>query len=378
MPANNTKVVVLISCFNGRSDLPKCLESLRDSVDPDLQTHILVVDNASTDGSGDYIRANFPNVECIRLDPNAGFTGGNNFGYEHIVASQSDAQYVALLNVDTEVESGWLRALVDTMQNHDDAGAVQAKLLLHPDVLEDVRDDEKLDHAGNGAGKGAGHRIINTVGNRSHFLGFGFMIGYGEDDRGQYDQPRVIDFASGAAVLLRMDLLQQVGLFDQEMYMYLDDADLCWKLRQIGYQSYIAPKSVVYHKYRPNAPTKYYYYLERNRWILLLTYYRIPTLLLLLPALNLMDWGQIIFSLGQGTLGQKLRSMFYFWRPTKLAGVWRRRRIAQKRRTRRDRFFLSQFSGAIRSPVVEHPLLRWVGNPILSAYWAVVRKIIFW
>jgi len=361
MPTNNPDVVVLISCYNGQSDLPVCLQSVLES-ETDLAFEVVVVDNASTDGSGDYIREHFPQVDCIRTEPNRGFTGGNNFGYEHIKATYPEARYLALLNVDTEVESGWLSALVQTMQAHDDAGAVQSKLLLHNDVLEE----------------GSDKPVINTVGNRSHFLGFGFMIGYGEVDEGQYDRLDDFGFASGGAVLLRMDLLEDLGLFDTEFFMYLDDTDLCWKLRQIGYRSILAPSSIVYHKYQPDAPSKHYYHLERNRWVLLLTYYRLGTLILLYPALAMMEIGQFIFSLTRGTLGQKWQSMFYFWRPSKIAWVWARRRQAQRRRTCGDRQFMSGFVGVIDSPVVQHPLLRWIGNPALSVYWAIARRVIFW
>ncbi len=137
------QVVVIISCFNSRPYLDDCLGSLLTSEDAGLDRHILVVDDGSTDGSGDYIREHFPQVECIRPDaPNKGFAGANNFGWAYIQKHFSRADFVVLLNVDTIVESGWLRPLVNHLEENPTVGSVQAKLRLHPQ-------DGKLNTAGN-------------------------------------------------------------------------------------------------------------------------------------------------------------------------------------------------------------------------------------
>ena len=349
------EVAVLLCSHQGHDDLNDCLGSLFASKDADLHTHIVFVDNGSTDGSGDLMRQRFPQADYIRSVSNRGFTGGNNLGWQHVRQSYPNVRYIVLLNVDTIVQSGYLRTLVDCLEAHPHVGAAQAKLMLHPDTDR-----------------------INSAGNRSHYLGFGYLTGYGEKDQGQYDRSQSIDYASGAAVIIRAELLEQFGLFDEIFYLHLEDTDLSWKLRQVGFDTFFVPDSVVYHKYQPDAPIRYYYYLERNRWILLFTYYRLPTLILLAPALLFMELGQLAFSCRHGKFGEKLRCYGYFMKPSNMALIWRRRCAAQKRRTIGDQQFMTRFSGTIRFETIDSPLLRLIGNPLLGAYWTLVRPLIFW
>lgn len=348
-------VAVLIVCFNGRGHLAECLGSVTASLDGGLRRHVVVVDNASTDGSREFVRERFPEVELIESDSNLGFAGGNNLGWEEIRRRHPEVTYLALLNQDTRVESGWLRPLVEFLNSHSNAGAVQAKLMLHAEP----------------------HRI-NTLGNRSHFLGFGFMTGYGELDQGQHDRPQRVTFASGAAMMLRMELLEQVGLFDDEFFAYLEDAEIGWKLRQIGFATYLVPQSIVYHKHLPTVPYRHYYLLERNRNLLLFTYYKRRTLLLLAPALLLMEMGQWLFCLRHGLLRERMRVACYFLSPANLRRLWKSRRTARDRRLISDRDFLDDFSGRLEFEAVDNALLRYIGNPILAAYWFVARRLIRW
>ena len=169
----------------------------------------------------------------------------------------------------------------------------------------------------------------------------------------------------------------RVGLFDEMFYMYLEDADLGWKLRQMGRDCVFVPDAVVHHKYIPDAPHKHYEHLERNRWLLLLTYYKLPTLLLLGPTLLLMEAGQFVYAAAVGRLGAKLQSWAWFWRPSHLAHVRRYRRNARRRRSVRDRDFMGGYVGSIVLPT-GNPRALALGIPLLSAYWSVTRRLIFW
>lgn len=355
MPEPPPKVVVLVSCYNGRPYLDDCLGSLLRSNDEGIDRHILVVDDASPDGSAAHVREHYPQVECVALEVNRGFAGANNAGWAHARQHHPDAAYLVLLNMDTIVADGWLRPLVDYLAAHENVGAVQPKLLLHPATDR-----------------------INTAGNRSHFLGFGMTTRYGEPDDGRADAPRPVDFASGAAVMLRTPLLERVGLFDEAFYMYLEDADLSWKLRLLGYETHYVPPSVVYHKYQPTAPLKHYEHLERNRWILLLTYYRWRTLALLMPAALLMELGQLGYAASVGRLRAKLRALAYFTRPSNLAHVRRRRREAQRSRCVSDRDLTVHFAGRVHLPTGDPFMLRAVANPCLAAWWSLVRRLLRW
>jgi GT2 family glycosyltransferase len=260
-----------------------------------------------------------------------------------------------LLNADTEVRSGWLAVLGTFLDRHRSAGCAQAKLLLH-----------------------ARNRTLNTAGNRSHYLGFGMMTGYGEPDHRQYDQRRKIDFPSGAAVMIRMSVLEQLGLFDENFYMYLEDADLGWKLRQAGHDCFFVPDAVVYHKYVPDAAVSFYEHFERNRWLLLLTYYKRRTLLVLAPALAIMEVGQLVYATASGRLGAKLRSWRWFGPRAHRDHVRRRRRVARQFRARSDRQFTQGFSGTVELPAGQPLLLRCLANPLLAGYWRIMKRLIYW
>lgn len=349
------QVVVLVCCYNGRRHLPELLGSLARAEAPGLELRIVVVDNASTDGSGEYVRRHFPQVDCLRLEINRGFTGGNNFGYAHIRAHYPDARHLVLLNTDTIVERDWLRPLVEAMAADPALGGGQPTLLLHPQTDR-----------------------INTLGNRSHFLGFGMMRAYGKPRTRAMQGAGAMDFPSGAAVMLRMDVLTETGLFDEALHMYLEDADLGWKLRQRGWEIRHVPQSIVYHKYVPDAPARHYRDLERNRWLLLLTYYKWPTLIVLTPALAVMELGQLVHAAGQGVLGAKLGSWAELLSPRMRAVLRARRRTAQDHRRLNDRRFMGGFAGRVHLPTGDPWLLRWVGNPLLAGYWRAVRWLIRW
>lgn len=357
---NPVEVAVLIVCHNGRSHLPDCLGSLAaqpPTLDPGpaLRLRTVVVDNASTDASAEFVRAAFPAVDCLTAPENLGFAGGNNFGWAHVRERYPRVRHLCLLNQDTIVTPGWLGPLVAYLEANPEVAAVQPKIMLHPEV-----------------------HLFNTVGGRSHFLGFGFVTGYRETDRGQYDQPARIDFASGAACVLRAAALQELGLFHDGFFMYVEDVELAWRLAQSGRSSAFVPGSVVYHKYAFRQDYRYYYLLERNRFWLLLIYYRWRTLALLLPAILFMELGQVYFAWRQDVLGQKLRAYAFFLAGANRARVRADRATARRRRTVGDRAFSRGFTGRVAFSEIESPLVRLVANPVLGAYWAVARRLIRW
>jgi len=349
------EVVVLILCHNGREYLDDCLSGVLGPDDGDIVRRVVVVDNASSDGSSDYIAENFPDADLVRSETNLGFAGGNNLGWAHIQQAHPDCDYLVLLNQDTIVESGWLRTLAEFMADRPDVGAAQPMLMMHPET-----------------------DVINTAGNVSHYLGFGYCGGYRSRDRARYDAPAAINYASGAAVMLRAELLRDHGLFEEAMFMYLEDADVSWRLRQLGFDSYLVPAATVYHKYSFANRYGHYYHLEKNRTWLLGVYYRWPTLLLLAPAWALMELGQWIFALLTGLIVQKFRASAYYLQPANLGSLWRARRAAQKRRVIGDRTFLRDFSGRIDFAEMGNPVLKYVANPIFAAYWWLAKRLIVW
>jgi GT2 family glycosyltransferase len=350
-----TRIVLLIPCFNGREYLGDCLRSLLESGDADLQTSIVVTDNASTDGSADLVAREFPTVDLVRLADNRGFAGGVNAGWKYAREKFPDVKYVGIVNQDAIASPRWLTPLVSHLHANPQTAAVQPKVM-----LGDRRD------------------CFNTAGNRSHYLGFGLVTAYGHVDDGSRDQICEIDFPSGAAALIRAEAFATGDIFDDLYFLYLEDAELGWKLRQLGHRIEFIPASVVWHHYSYRHDYKFYFYLERNRWYLLATYYKLPTLVLLSPAIVAMEFGQLYFAWRNGVLGQKWAAMTFFLAPKNLKRLLDTRRKAQRRRRIGDRQFVHSFVGEIDLPELRSKTLRRIGNPILRAYWHIVRPLIVW
>ena len=348
-----TEVVVLICCYNGKHHLDDLLPSLRVSYEAECNMNVVVVDDCSDDGSAKHIEQRYPWVDCVSTPRNYGFAGANNYGWAHIQRTYPGARYLVLLNQDTTVANEWITHLAHFLDTHPQAGAVQPKILLYDNP-----------------------EFINTVGNRSHYLGFGLISGYRERDNGQFNVPIQCAYPSGCAVMLRSEILHELGLFDEIFHMYHEDLDLGWKIRQAGFQVWLVPTSCVYHKYRPMAFMSYYEAMERNRWIVLLTYYRCWTLIILAPAAILMEIGQMFFAAFNGLLMKKISSWLWFACENNLGHVLMRRSRAALRRKVTDRQFLEMNVPVVHLPTGDPVMLRYLGNPLCVLWWGVARHLL--
>jgi len=248
------RVSVIIVSWNARSVIEKCLPSVVATEYPNLE--IIFADNASTDGSAAWIAREYPSVKIVRHPENWLFCRGNNAALPH-----ATGEYVLLLNNDVEVPPGWLHPLVETMQTHDDVGAVQPKLLQYDDR-------DRFEYAGAAGG------FLDRVG---YPFTRGRMFDTMETDRGQYDDPCDVFWATGAALLLRRTALNEVGLLDERFKMHMEEIDLCWRLQRHGYRVRVQPKSTVYHiggaSLPQGSPRKAYYNFRNS---LLLLYKNLP------------------------------------------------------------------------------------------------------
>jgi hypothetical protein len=250
-------ISVVILNFNGKKFLSKCLDSLLKSDYPNFE--VIVVDNASTDGSVELMQRNFSQYRNLRVicnNRNLGFAEGNNLG-----ARVAQGEYVVFLNVDTEVDRKWLKELIMVMQSDETIGVAQSKLILFD------------------------RKTIDSAGDFINFYGKGWMRGYGEEDKGQYDKVNEIFSARGAGMLVKKQILDKVGYFDPTFFMVYEDIDLCWRIRLNGYKVMFAPKSIVYHfgsgirkKFEKTAQSQYY--ITRNSLIMLIKNYDLRNLLM--------------------------------------------------------------------------------------------------
>jgi GT2 family glycosyltransferase len=177
------------------------------------------VDNGSTDASVAFTKSNFPEVHVLPLGENRGFSVAVNAGIK-----ASHTEYVALLNNDTETEPGWLEALVRAASAYPEAGLFASKMV-------DFNDRRVLD--------GAGDALRRS--------GLPLRLGYGELDRGQYDEAAFVFGACAGAALYRRDMLDDVGLFDEDFFANCEDGDLSFRAQLAGYRCRYVPEAVIYH-----------------------------------------------------------------------------------------------------------------------------------
>jgi len=348
------QVTIIIPSYNGSEDILSCLESVTRSVYNNFQ--IIVVDNASTDNTVDLVQKNYPKVKLIEQDTNTGFTGACLKGFTE--AQKLNSEYIALINQDLTVDTNWLSVLVAHLNEHSETVAVQPIIFLAQDKT-----------------------VIHSAGNKIHFLGFGFTDQSGRSigDTRAYKytkEPKEINYASGAAVLLRMKDLEQIGLFSEEFFMYGEDLDLGWRIRLIGKKSELVPTAKAYHRYEFHRSTRIKYeYGERNRLINLITNYRWLTVILIFPAWFIMESGILFFSLWKGWFILKIKGYMYVI--VHLDKILEERRRHQKMRLAGDRKISEDFASQVHYQEEPSVILKAV-NPLFKLYWFFVRLVLWW
>jgi len=218
------KVGVAVLSYNGKELLEKFLPPIINTDYNDFEVY--VIDNASTDGTGDFLKENFPEVKVISIEINKGFTNGYVEGLKHI-----DNEYYVLVSSDIEVTEGWMRPIIDLMESDQSIAACQPK----------VKSYDLKDH----------FEYSGSAGGYIDILGYPFcrgrMFNNLEIDSGQYDDTREVFWATGGCLFIRSELYNKAGGLDDDFYAHMEEIDLCWRLKNMGYKIYVCPKSVVYH-----------------------------------------------------------------------------------------------------------------------------------
>lgn len=215
-------VYIIVLTWNGKKDTLECLNSLKKVSYNNLK--VLVVDNASSDGTQEEVQKQFPDVEYILNPTNLRFAHGNNVGIKYALTKGAD--YILLLNNDTTVADNFLDELVTTASRNSNIGIVGPKMCYYSDP-------ERIWYAG---------------GKIEWWKGWISHIGVRELDNGQYDQTKETDFVSGCSILVKRDVIEKVGLLDTAYYIYGEDVDWCIRASHAGYKIMFEPKAKIWHK----------------------------------------------------------------------------------------------------------------------------------
>jgi GT2 family glycosyltransferase len=220
-----TQVSIVILNWNTRSFLEQFLPGLvQHSQLPGVE--IVVADNKSTDDSMEFMAREYPEIKTIQLEENHGFSGGYNRALE-----QLDSKYFLLLNSDIEVTPGWLEPLIACLEGKDKIAACTPK-------IKDFKNKALYEYAGAAGG------YIDRYG---YPFCRGRIFDTLEEDLGQYDDSTEVFWGSGACLLVRAELYRKAGGLDENFFAHMEEIDLCWRLKRLGYQIHYVPQSTVYH-----------------------------------------------------------------------------------------------------------------------------------
>lgn len=296
---------IVIVSYNGINYLQACINSILEEIHP--EDEIILVDNASTDGSADLVREHHPRVRLLDNSTNLGFAVACNQG-----ASYAGGENLIFLNQDTRVQPGWLAALLAPLEQDPAVGLVTSKILLM------ARPDQ-----------------IHMCGQEIHFTGFSFGRGFLAPADG-YTTPQQVGAASGASFAIRRNLWEQLGGFDPQLFMYYEETDLSWRARLVGCASLYVPDSIVFHDFALRDSQLAHIFSERNRLVLILKNWKWETLVLLTPSLLLaevIDWGYML-SVGWKGIQAKLKACGWLMR--NCANVVSARKNVQRSRREPD------------------------------------------
>lgn len=240
------KIIAIILNTNRKNDTLACIQSIEANHYPKMQ--MIVLDNASTDGSVEAIKTSFPQVDIISLKENKGYAGNNNVGLEYAIKQNPD--WIFVLNEDILFAEDAFDQLMQSVKRWPEAGII-GPLVYHFNEPE----------------------ILQSAGGTFTAKGDSVHIAQNEPDRGQFIEPYEVPWISGCAIGVRLQAMQQAGLIDERFFYYWEETDWCYRIKSHGWKAVIVPKAKIWHKgvqrnYLPSPNVTYY--ATRNR----LLYYK--------------------------------------------------------------------------------------------------------
>ncbi|HUW23176.1 MAG TPA: glycosyltransferase family 2 protein [bacterium] len=319
-------VSIIILSRNHLEHLEDCLKSVMNLDYPHLE--IILADNASTDGSPDFVQEKFPSVRLLRFDKNYGFAEGNNR-----TIKQAKGDYVLLLNPDTKIEPNCVDKLIKAMEQDKTIGICMPKMLMFNEPS-----------------------VINSTGIIGNEILQGRDRGAWELDCGQYDKEKQILGACGAGMFIRRDLFEKIGYFDRHYFTYYEDLDFSIRTWWTGYKVNSVPQAIVYHKFRPFRKDIFNEYIDhRNRLKMMLKNMSLVTLGWMLPKSLYSD----IKSIYRHLRRKRFRLAYYrlkalLWNLIMLPDTLIRRVKIQMKKVIRDKPIISMLEKVER--IIEVPL----------------------
>ncbi|MFA6547709.1 MAG: glycosyltransferase family 2 protein [Candidatus Magasanikbacteria bacterium] len=360
------KVAIVYLSFHCEPYIDDVVSALKKMTYPKDKVELVIVDNPHPQ-HGSSVRFledrvmqlsgnELPHITLLAQSQNLGFAGGNNVGIQWALDNGFD--YVYFHNNDGFVAASFLEPLLEVMEKDKTVGAAQSLLMLYPET-----------------------DLLNSSGNSFHYLGLGFCNNL-RVKRDSLNLEKVFEtsYASGAAVLMRADLLRQYGLWDNDFFLYHEDIEYCFRLKIAGYKIMVASDSIFYHKYSFGRNQEKFYYIERNRLGVMLMFFKWPTLLLFLPMGLVLELGLLLFAAKQGWWKEKLRSYAY-WLKLSSWKLWlKKRAYVQSIRKVTDKEMIKTFVGKVEfnEASIKNPILDNIANPLMNFYWLIVKNIIFW
>jgi GT2 family glycosyltransferase len=348
------KIGVIIVNFKDYANkfLADCRDGLENQTLRREDYAVYIVDNASSEESLRYLKQNYSEAIILpRKDGN--FSAANNLGTNRAI--KDGCQIVVIVNMDVEIDQNWLKSLTDPIYQNKNA-IYQSKLLSYFNKNK-----------------------INSIGNSFHYLGFGFTDGNNTEDKyGETAIKELQGFASGCALAFHRDVWVKVNGWNEDYYMYHDDLEFGWKARLLGIKSYLVTNSIIYHKYQFNRSMKMVYYMERNRYLAMLHFYKWKTLVVLFPMIAILEIAMWFYSIISGWWIQKLKVLIYFFRISTWKKILSTRKQVQITRKVRDQEIIATFKGKVIFQEINNPVLQHIGNPLMNIYFKLAKRIIFW
>lgn len=338
------KASVIIVNTNEKNHLEKCLPSISAQTCQNLE--IIVVDNASSDNSVSFVKQNFPSVLILQNSKNLGYAGANNVGF-----SRATGEYVVVLNPDTFLHPNCIEELLRALEHNPQAGLATAKILL-------MDTPNKL----------------NTCGNTISFTGLAFCRGL-EESAESYPAEEVVAAVSGAAFAIRRSVIEHIGGFDDDFFIYYEETDLSLRAMLAGYKCIYVPSAQLSHQYLFKFSPKKNFLQERNRYYALLKTFRWRTLLILAPSFfigEIISWGYSIMN-GRSHVVNKFRS--YLWLLQNFRQVLKKRQANQALRQVSDYEILRLFSHKINFTNTTSPILAKALATLFNPPLALLAKI---